>query len=134
MHNANDLPWTEAKASAETVARKGWSLSVPPEQVLTAKTAPAAESIAAYANHGRWVVACPDCDGAQIACPDDRRFMCNECGNVSIGGLWRPVVWPKDRAKIDALLNLRPRNNQHWVPGETLADLREENESNGVGR
>lgn len=81
-------------------------------------------AIEVYANHGRWVVECPVCHGAQLAVRDDPRFMCVSCGNVSVGGKWRPVVWPKDHAKIEALLDRRPMaHNRNWAPGETVQSL-----------
>lgn len=95
---------------------------------LGASVAPDA-SVQVSVNHGRWVVDCPDCAGAQLACKTDHRFMCNECGNVVIGGLWRPVEWPEDKVGlgIEAALKVRPPANQNWVPGETVDDLLAEN-------
>jgi len=90
---------------------------------LEAGIAPPAAAVAVYGNHGRWVVDCPDCGGAQLACRTDRRFMCNECGNVVIERLWRPVIWPADVAAIDVALADRPIRNQNWRPGETVDDL-----------
>lgn len=87
------------------------------------------ESVEAYANHGRWCIDCPDCNGAQLTSPEDRRFLCNRCGNVANGRLFRPVVWPKSHAKIAALLDERPDHTlRNWSPGETLADLKREHE------
>lgn len=90
---------------------------------LEAGTAPAAAAVAVYVNHGRWVVDCPDCNNAQLACRTDYRFLCNDCGNVVIQGLWRPVVWPLDPAAIEAELDTRPLPNQNWATTQTLADL-----------
>lgn len=137
MRNANHLPWTEDKASAATVAlgplnAPTWTAATPVNVALAAEVGQKSTALAAYANHGRWVVACPDCNGAQFACPDDQRFMCNECANVAVSGLWRPVVWPKDRIKIEALLSARPESAKNWEPGETLAFLRAENKTHGV--
>lgn len=75
-------------------------------------------AVPARVNRGRWIVDCPDCLNAQLACRADHRFLCNECGNVAVGNLWRPVVWPDDAEKIEALLAIRPRENQNWEPGE----------------
>lgn len=136
MQDANTQVWTESKARAETVAlgRAGgdWTAPVPPDEAFNAGMAPKALSVHAEANHGRWIVVCPDCSGAQYACPDDPRFMCNNCANVVIAGLWRRVIWPKEREMIDTLLRRRPEKNRNWSPGETLADLRRENKANGV--
>jgi len=132
VHDANTQTWTEDKARAETVARVGWRAPISPDQAFAADVGPVGTAVAAYVSHGSWVVECPDCAGAQFACPDDHRFMCNECANALNGGLWRPVIWDKQRAKIEALLQNRPRENQNWRPGETLDELRAENEQNGV--
>lgn len=80
-------------------------------------------AISAYVNHGRWIAECPDCKGAQLACRNDRRFLCNECGNVAVGNLWRTVIWPDNVAGIESMLESRPRVNQNWEPGETGAQV-----------
>lgn len=93
---------------------------------LGAGTDPEA-AVPAYVNHGRWVVDCPDCHNAQLACRTDHRFLCNECGNIAVGRRWRPVVWPDDADKIAALLDHRPREFQNWMPGESRELLAIEN-------
>ena len=75
--------------------------------------------IPAYVNHGRWVVDCPDCRNAQLACKTDPRFLCDNCGNVAVGKLWRTVVWPPNVNGIESMLQNRPLENQNWEPGET---------------
>lgn len=98
------------------------------EQALSAAVAPASEAVHAVINHGRWVVACPACGGAQLGCPNDQRFMCNECANVAIGGLWRRVVWPKKATEIASLIAERANlAMQNYDPGETLTELRQQN-------
>lgn len=96
---------------------------------LAAEVDPEA-TVPAYVNHGRWVVDCPDCRNAQLACRTDRRFMCNECGNIAIGRLWRPVEWPDDAERIAGLLENRPRQYQNWNPAEGLEQLAIENLEN----
>lgn len=104
------------------------TVGVPLEQALSAASAPASEAVHVVINHGRWVVNCPACGGAQLGCPTDPRFMCNECANLAVGGLWRPVVWPKEAAEIAALIAARAdATAQNYDPGETLAELREQN-------
>jgi hypothetical protein len=93
---------------------------------LGASIAPDA-SVPVSVNHGRWVVDCPDCAGAQLACRTDHRFMCNVWGNVVFGGLSRGVDGPADADRIEALLLQRRPANQNWVPGETVDDLLGEN-------
>lgn len=84
-------------------------------------------TVPAYVNHGRWVVDCPDCRNAQLACRTDKRFMCNECGNIAVGKLWRPVEWPPNVQGIESMLENRPLVNQNWVPDETPVNLAIEN-------
>lgn len=133
MQDANTLPWTEPQARAETVARAGWSAPVLADQAFAAKVGPRGTAVAAFANHGRWVVECPDCCQAVYACPDDPRFMCNNCANAMNGGLWRPVIWPKGKDIIDRLLDARPDpTTRNWSPGEPLKQLKDENKANGV--
>lgn len=83
--------------------------------------------ISVYANHGRWIVECPDCRNAQLACKTDLRFLCDQCGNVAAGKLWRPVVWPPDVNGIENLLKNRPVENQNWYPPESKTGLAIEN-------
>lgn len=107
---------------AEWAPRAHWTAPAPLEAAMAAPTAHG-ESVSVVVNHGRWVVACPDCQGAQLACRTDKRFMCDECGNVAIGGEWRPVVWPPQATAIEAVLKRRRIVNQNWLPGETVQDL-----------
>lgn len=91
------------------------------------------DAVYAVANHGRWVVNCPDCHGAQLASVSDHRFMCFDCGNAGNDGCYRPVIWPKNHAKIAALLDARPDVTlRNWSPPETVTDLRHENEVLGL--
>lgn len=83
--------------------------------------------VAAYVSHGRWVVDCPDCRNAQLACRTDPRFLCDECGNIAAGRLWRPVQWPSETQAIESLLENRPREVQNWNPGEDVSLLAIEN-------
>lgn len=91
-----------------------------------------AEAIA-YVNDGRWVVDCPACSSAQLAAHSDRRFFCTECHNAAIGGAWRAVRWPPANQlnAVEAELELRPERNRHWRPGQSVDDLRAENEAHG---
>lgn len=99
---------------------------------LGAETHPTATT-PAYVNHGRWVVDCPDCNNAQLACRTDHRFLCNECGNIVVGGLWRVVVWPTKADAIEQTLSSRPLANQNWNPGQTITDLKAEQVIHGKG-
>lgn len=86
-----------------------------------------AEPLPVTANHGRWVVECPDCAGAQLACATDHRFLCNYCGNTAVDGAWRRIAWPQDRNEIEEALAVRPQPNRNWSPAQTVADLLAEN-------
>lgn len=135
MHTANDHHLAQNCPPAEHCvrARNGlgqpafWLAPAPVEDALTAAIGPKSTATYAVGNHGRWIAECPDCHGAQLTSPDDRRFMCVECGNAAIGGKWRPVIWPKDHAAIGALLDERPRHLANFAPDETLKDIRREN-------
>lgn len=111
-----------ATRGAEWIHHQLRSTSAP----LSAATDPEA-AVPAYANHGRWVVDCPNCCNAQLACRTDHRFLCNECGNITVGRLWRPVIWPANSAAIEAMLDNRPREYQNWNPGEPAVSLAIEN-------
>jgi hypothetical protein len=126
VHRRGHVLSVPPERGAEWVPRTTWLSPEPIEKAMSAKAAPAGASIPVVANEGRWVVECPDCGGAQLACGTDRRFMCNECGNVAVEGMWRRVTWPADADEIAVELDQRPEVNRHWVPGESLEDLRDE--------
>lgn len=106
-----------------------WLAATPLEQAMAAGTAPASQAVHVVGNHGRWVVDCPDCNSAQLTAPDDRRFMCYECANVVVDGLWRPVVWPKDHQRIAALLDTRQAVGlRNYDAGQTAAEIAAEND------
>lgn len=82
----------------------------------------------AEVNHGRWIVRCPFCPGAEMADLNDPRFFCLSCYNVPIGGKWLPVQFPANRAALEAELLKRPASeSRNWLPHESVADLRREN-------
>ena len=83
-------------------------------------------------NHGRWIVECEHCSGAQFAVRGDTRFFCVDCLNEHVSGQWITVVWPTDVDRIDGLLVRRPRRNQNWTPDETVDQLIAENADNKV--
>jgi hypothetical protein len=75
------------------------------------------------ANHGRWIVLCPVCGGAELASETVHRFVCIDCGAGPF-----ETVWPADREQIEAVLMDRPEENRNWFPGETVDELVAENE------
>lgn len=72
--------------------------------------------VEARVNHGRWLVDCPACKGAELASEDG--FICCSCG----AGRYT-VVWPDNRADIETVLDSRPVANRNWHLGETVDDL-----------
>jgi len=87
----------------------------------------------AYMNHGRWVADCPEeCSFSALAKIATPYIDCPEHGRHS-------AIFPIGREEIEAELNKRPvdkvlgAKHANWRPGETLADLRAENEAHGIG-
>lgn len=85
------------------------------------------EPVHAFVNHGNWLVRCPYCNGAEYAF-EEGWFFCCSCKNSYIGHKYQRLVFPEERAEIEALLAYRPLLNRNWNPGETLEDLQRENE------
>lgn len=82
----------------------------------------------AEVNHGRWIVRCPFCTGAELADAAEPLFVCLSCGNASIGGDFVPVRFPRDRFEIESTLLERPdEETRNWLPSETVRKLRDEN-------
>jgi len=112
---------------------------------------PSGAAVRARIDQGRWIADC-ECGGASFVDPDFQSFMCFSCGNRENGGRARPVEFPADRAAIEAVILARPVNDmagltdtdragmarpmiivdgkgglaRNWLPGETVADLREQ--------
>lgn len=86
-------------------------------------------------NHGRWIVRCPFCPGAQLASVADRRFFCLDCLHVGTKaeGRWIHVSWPSARADIERVLLTRPAaSTRNWSWGERVQDLVAENRERGL--
>lgn len=97
------------------------------------EVAPDAAPARAEVNHGRWVALCPACGGAEYVWWEDPRFFCVGCRNAAIGGRWRPLAVPDDRARIEAVLSVRPDPmSRNWLPDEPPAALLAENDARGV--
>jgi hypothetical protein len=92
-------------------------------------------SVEAEVNHGRWLVRCPFCSGAEEADPGEPIFYCLSCGNNAVGAETAPlpghimlVMFPDNRTEIEAALLARPDiGTRNWAPGESLQDLAKEN-------
>lgn len=107
---------------AERAAKKG----IRPESLSVAATL--ATPALAYVNHGRWVADCPERDGGALALYDGQvAFLCPECFNDTLARRYRPLVWPEERARIEATLLERPRAAaMNWYPGEPADTLEAE--------
>jgi hypothetical protein len=89
---------------------------------------------------------CPFCPSAQVVHPDDRRFLCagqDGCANHPVDGAYVPVIFPRNRRQIEAVLVRRPSlATRNWLPpqvaerfgsySETVAMLRLENAAHGI--
>lgn len=85
----------------------------------------------AYVNAGSWLWKC-ECGGAEFVDLERPVGMCAGCWNSADGHRWRRIALPAERERIERLLLARPRANQHWHPGESLADLARENRGHGL--
>ena len=77
----------------------------------------------ARVEHGRWLVDCPHCNGAELT---DKLWNSTICG--SCGAEFRQVSWPINMTEIEDVLLVRPPHRQHWFPSETVNQLEDENE------
>lgn len=121
MRDAQDYP-VDADLCPASYWHLGFSLDLGAEV--------SGDPITVVVNHGRWIVACPDCTGAQLAALNDPRFMCVDCANQKNRGAWRPVTLPDPdvRPDIEAVLDIRPDvKDQNWLPTETVNDLAQQN-------
>jgi hypothetical protein len=102
--------------------------------------------VEARLDFGRWLADC-ECGGAEYVSHTEPVFYCMSCGNAQYGGAARPVVFPKNREQIEVLVLERPvigndpirqkpvipGLSRSWNPGETLKELRKQNEViNGI--
>lgn len=95
------------------------------------------QRVEAYVNYGQWVAECPSGDGGAIQASRSEPFMCPECWNALWGGQWLEVVYPPNKAAIEAVLLRRPKvrneyRTRNWLPGETVAALNAENAAHGL--
>ena len=103
------------------------------------------KTVNARVDFGRWMADCPDCNGCEYVDPDDPFFFCLSCGNVTLEGYARRVIFPKNMVEIEKELIRRPVNDiiganavdkamkaksiyrglsRSWNPGESVADLK----------
>ncbi|GAA4358390.1 hypothetical protein [Angustibacter luteus] len=108
---------TTAQTEATCAPLVYWAAPRP----LDVSTALAVDSpVSVRVNHGRWLVDCP-CGGAQLASRTDQRFLCCDCGNALVDGLFRPVVWPPDADAIETALAELELDAQNWPVDEVEA-------------
>jgi protein-arginine kinase activator protein McsA len=80
-------------------------------------------------NHGVWQTGCPFCGSAQHAAETVRLFYCAVCMNHDVGNRTVPAKWPRNAAAVEEQLGRRPFPRQrNWEPGETIRDLKREDE------
>jgi len=84
------------------------------------------EPLKAYVNHGLWKVKC-ECGGCEKAW-EEELFMCQSCLNSGHKHQYRQAIFPTARKSIEKLLALRPLANRNWTPGETLNQLKADNQ------
>lgn len=116
---------------------------------------PVGKPVHAEVNFGQWIAQC-ECGGAESVHWDEPIFYCCSCGNYANHGKPRAVIFPskKEIKDIETVLLKRPvivKGGTHmiertvnarpaiidekgvlsrsWIPGETVKDLRKENES-----
>jgi hypothetical protein len=75
---------------------------------------------------GRWVVRC-QCGGHEVVSPSDPVAFCFSCCNTDNKGALRPVKFPEAVKEIEAALMMRRAENRHFLKGETVMDLIEQN-------
>jgi hypothetical protein len=119
------------------VARRG--ILIPPTSAVADDADPALACINPLPDGSvRWIALCPACAehgraSAEYVWLDLPRLFCLRCGNARLGGRWRPVLVPSDRAEIERLLVARPDPEMRaWHPSESLDDLRAQNRLLGL--
>jgi hypothetical protein len=124
---------------AASLGRRG--LLVPPLTMVDADAKPALAFVDPLLDGSvRWIAECPDCKArglsrAEYVWLQTPLLFCTSCGNASLGGLWRPVGVPQNRAQIERLLLQRPDPlTRSWRPDESVEALCVENVmANGGG-
>lgn len=81
----------------------------------------------AFINWGRWVAGCTQCANAEELTEAQETLLCGRCGTESV------IRWPDSVDAIHAVLAHRVApENRNWIPGETVADLADENVAHGL--
>lgn len=121
-----DLAAYARRAMAPLAARAGVTV---PALNQVAGTTP---RVPARINHNRLIADCPDCGGAEFVWRDGPHIlMCQSCWNGALGHKWRRVALPDNLPAIERVLLERPvPQTRNWQLGETVDDLRRENQEN----
>lgn len=112
------------------IGHRQWFLLMAGEHFSTKDSLVRGPPLEARVDHGRWIVDCPHCKGAECVTLDDPVFLCLSCGNEAVGGKLYRVKFPPParRRKLEALLAERPLFGQNWDPSISLTRVRTENE------
>jgi len=123
-----DMPLPQFLAGA--CLRRGLGVPKPPGEGTISG------SVEARIDAGRWVALCPSetCRGAELVSAEYPVFACASCCNRDNGGKWYAVIFPKNKAAIEAELLRRPAHasidgltvTRGWAPGQSVAELRRE--------
>lgn len=118
MHVVRDESAHQVAHVAEMAMRRGLGIDIEVHDSV---------DVVARVDHGRWITDC-ECGAGNAAHPDWGEVRCFGCGAV------HKVTFPERRKQIEGLLLARPVTaNRNWLPGETVKDLRRENEEHGIG-
>ena len=118
-HGGSYQKFVEQVAQSNWEAKIDWSIN---ESV----------SVLAEVNNSSWIVACPFCSGAILHEPG-APFYCPQCMMEAINCKACYVVYPENRAEIEAILMMRDDPaTRNWKAYETADDLRRENIEHGI--
>lgn len=116
------------------------------------------KTIKARFNHGRWIWDCPKCNTGNTISPGQKLAICGDCwpgkralkeaviNGVIVRGVDKlrqdtakrmamaqgevyKISFPKDHAAIEEVLRARKTEHQSWEVGETVEDLKAENDT-----
>ncbi len=124
LEDASDLRFMDNRTRVDSPeAYLGWHAERVMQRRLSRKWE-AGKTPRARVDHGRWICDCVEgCGRGMFTHPAWRIACCTECGAV-----YRGIIFPEDVPTITSLLLARPnRENQNWLPDESITWLRIEN-------
>lgn len=80
--------------SLDGVAAAAWPLWIIHGVDGTSRATAGTDAVTVREDANRWVVDCPFCASAQVAAETDPRFLCTDCQNATVSGLFVNVGWP----------------------------------------